>query len=173
MLLSSEMEKTARLQHGISGVQSLNEISMRIEALLEKPYWIVDILPKQVPENSEGQYFKVEQYYLRRLSLLCRKYVDMLLKLNCYFDINVSHDGERWVSNPEPESFVQWIGACLSETPTESSLFVTLLSGEVLLVLERDNTSMTVYNPTEDVLGVICQLAASEGQFVWQPKSGT
>ena len=28
--------------------------------LLEKPYWVVDILPKQVPKDSAGQYFKLE-----------------------------------------------------------------------------------------------------------------
>lgn len=32
-----------------------------IDDLLRKPYWIIDILPKQVPSNSEGQYFAIEQ----------------------------------------------------------------------------------------------------------------
>ena len=36
-----------------------------IEELLSKPYWIVDILPKQVPANSGGQYFTIEKYFLK------------------------------------------------------------------------------------------------------------
>lgn len=144
-------------------------MNMSIDELLEKPYWIVDILPKQVPANAEGQYFKIEQYYLKRLSFMCRKYGDMLLKLNCYFDIEVSHDGEKWLCNPEPDSFEQRISACMSEHPTKPSLFISLKSQDVLLVIERDCTYLTVYNPTEEVLSLICQLATSEGLFVWQP----
>ena len=32
-----------------------------IETLLNKPYWVIDILPEQVPEDSAGQYFAIEQ----------------------------------------------------------------------------------------------------------------
>lgn len=142
---------------------------MDIDKLMEKPYWIVDILPKQVPANAEGQYFKIEQYYLKRMPHLCRKYVDMLLKLNCYFDLAVSNDGENWENNPEPKKLEQSVGACMSEEPTESSLFIFLKSSEVLLVIGRDSTYMTMYNPTEEVLELIRQLATSEGFFVWQP----
>lgn len=30
----------------------------RIEALLAQPYWVIDILPQQVPEKKPGQYFE-------------------------------------------------------------------------------------------------------------------
>ena len=33
-----------------------------IDSLLDKPYWLIDILPKQVPAGSAGQYFKVEGF---------------------------------------------------------------------------------------------------------------
>ena len=37
---------------------------MTIEELLEKPYWIIDILPKRVPKDSPGQYFTIEGFFL-------------------------------------------------------------------------------------------------------------
>ena len=37
----------------------------RIEELLHSPYWIVDILPAQVPKDSPGQYFAIERYFLQ------------------------------------------------------------------------------------------------------------
>ena len=37
----------------------------KIEQLLQSPYYIIDILPMQVPKNSPGQYFAIERYYLR------------------------------------------------------------------------------------------------------------
>ena len=52
---------------------------MSIDELLEKPCWIVDILPEQVPEDSPGQYFPVEKFYLRDSSLR-RKQLNMILK---------------------------------------------------------------------------------------------
>ena len=36
-----------------------------VEELLECPYWIIDILPLQVPKDSPGQYFAVEKYFLQ------------------------------------------------------------------------------------------------------------
>ena len=64
---------------------------MDIEKLLEKPYWIVDILPKQVAKHSNGQYFAIEQYYLSepQSSELRKKYAHLVLKLNCYYDFQV------------------------------------------------------------------------------------
>ena len=38
---------------------------MTIEELLEKPYWIIDILPKQVPKESPEQYFAIEDFFLK------------------------------------------------------------------------------------------------------------
>lgn len=146
--------------------------SMSIEDRLNKPYWIVDPLPKQVPANGEGQFFKVEQYLLTEILPLRKKYVQVLLKLNCYYDIMVSHDGENWLSNPEPEILEERVGACVSANPSESFFYVSLMSDTVLMVMERDCISMTVYNPADDLLELIRLLANSEGLFVWKPSNG-
>ncbi len=72
---------------------------MTIEELLEKPYWIIDILPKQVPKDSPGQYFAVEDFFLKEeLSEIKKKHINVVLKLNCYMDITIDDD-----MNPSPE----------------------------------------------------------------------
>ena len=45
-----------------------------IDELLEKEYWIADILPQQVPPGSKGQYFAIEEYYFdqKRISEIHR-----------------------------------------------------------------------------------------------------
>ena len=76
--------------------------------LLEGPYWITDILPEQVPADAAGQYFAVERYFLRpeRIVPLRRKYAEILLRLNCYYDMAVSFDScMTWEANPDPEAF--------------------------------------------------------------------
>ena len=40
-----------------------------IDDYLEKPYWVVDILPRQVPPNANGQFFRIEDY----LSIACKR----------------------------------------------------------------------------------------------------
>ena len=65
--------------------------TMNLDELFTKPYWVVDILPEQVPEYSDGQYSAVEQYYLRepQLSELRKKFFTIILKLNCFYDITI------------------------------------------------------------------------------------
>ena len=141
---------------------------INIDEIMEKPCWVMDILPKRVPQDAGGQYFAVERYYLDRIALLREKYVQMLIKLNCYYDIAVSHDGENWKRNPDPEDIERWLGACLSVSPTEPSLFVSIPSEDALIVVQHDNTHITIYNPSEALLELLRQLATAEGLFVWK-----
>ena len=136
-----------------------------IEALLNKPYWVIDILPEQVPENSAGQYFAIEQYYLQTgITDIHRRFTDVLLKLNCYFDFLVClSDQEQQIYNPEPERLVSWIN-------TEQKDLCIVLAGEnVLVTLNHDDTYMTVYNPSEALIYRIRNLAIAHGLFCWQP----
>ena len=73
-----------------------------IEELLGTPYWIIDILPEQVPKDSPGQYFTIANYYLaeERLAAIKQKHINVILKLNCYRDISIDEETQR---NPAPE----------------------------------------------------------------------
>ena len=73
-----------------------------IEELLQCPYWIIDILPSQVPKDSPGQYFAVEKYFLQgdRIEEIKQKHINLILKLNCYRDISI---GDEAVINPLPK----------------------------------------------------------------------
>ena len=42
---------------------------MTIEEYLKKPYWVIDILPKQVSADSKGQYFRSGSGFLTTSSL--------------------------------------------------------------------------------------------------------
>ena len=137
--------------------------------LLEKPYWVVDILPKQVPKDSAGQYFKVEQYFLKRRPALCEKFVSVLLKLNCYVDMEVSEDGESWTLNPAPEALEKEIGAYMNGGPTNAMLYMLLRSEMTLIVIDRGCTYITLYNPSETLLELIRELIVPEGLYLWKP----
>ena len=107
----------------------------QIEERLKMPYWIVDILPKQVPENSPGQYFRIEEYFLKeQIGRIKQRHVDLILKLHCYMDISV--DGQM---NPPPEQL---------EVEIKKD-HVCILLDEAMIVSEPDDTYLTVYHPDE------------------------
>ena len=139
----------------------------RLESLLERQYWVVDMLPKQVPADGEGQYFKIEQYYLEspRKEIICEKYTNILIKLNCYYDFEILFD-ERWQNNSTPHFLAECVSRCFS---SNRPLFVLLDSADALLGLVGDDTTMTIYNPTDSLLELVGALASSEGLFLWKP----
>ena len=147
--------------------QETRAIDMTIEEYLNKPYWVIDILPKQVPADSKGQYFKIEKYYLEQpqIDIIYRKFTDILLKVNCYEDINVSYDGEDWITNPAPHELEAALLKCMAD---KQMFYIVLKSADVLITVSSDDTYMTVYNPTEEVLELIGSLAGSEGLFLWR-----
>lgn len=144
---------------------------MDIDELLDKPYWVADILPEQVPKYSAGNFPAIEQYYLRepRLSELRNKFLNIILKLNCYYDISVLTDPEGGMEgaeeNPDPERLhAVFVGENAAEC-----VQVFMKNENILIVSNKDDTCVAIFNPNERVLTMIRRLAAAEGLFVWKP----
>ncbi|MBR5639252.1 MAG: hypothetical protein IKW83_05750 [Muribaculaceae bacterium] len=138
-----------------------------IEAYLSKPYWIIDILPKQVPANADGQYFAIEKYFLNspRVDAIYQQFADVILKLNCYYDMLVCVvDDEEWVENPAPENLTQMV---LNRKP----LNIVLKSGQAMIAITGDEHYFTLYNPDKEILELITTLASAEGLHVWKPEN--
>ena len=129
-----------------------------VEELLQCSYWIIDILPSQVPEGSPGQYFAVEEFFLQggRIEEIKRKHIDLILKLNCYRDISI---GDENVINPLPEHIADEM----------KKRYLYIMTGESMILSEPDDTHLTVFNPDSQLLELIRQLASGEGLFVWKP----
>lgn len=129
-----------------------------IEELLQCPYWIVDILPAQVPKDSPGQYFAVEEYFLQgnRIKEIKQKHINLILKLNCYADILIS---DETVVNPLPEHIADEM----------QKRYLYIMVGESMILSEPDDTHLTVFNPDSQLLELIRQIASGEGLFVWKP----
>ena len=128
------------------------------EALFDAPCWIIDILPKQVPEGSGGQYFALEKYFLSEPARteIRERHIRLILKLNCYRDVTLEPDPEP---NPPPERIVSAMrnGRAL------------LRFGDSLIVSEPDDINMTLFGPDPEFLDLVKAAAPGEGLFVWQP----
>ena len=129
-----------------------------IEELLEKPYWILDVLPEQVKRDSPGQFFAVERYFLEpsRLAAVKESHVRTILKLNCYRSLSLDEESE---TNPPPEEIAEAV----------RTRHVCLLTEGALIVSDPDELYLTVYDPDEPLLGLLRALAAGEGLYLWKP----
>ena len=129
-----------------------------IEELLQSPYWIIDILPFRVPDDSLGRYFALEPYFLQSPDT-ARKKLGLILKLNCYRDL-------RYITQTE-----------ISDSPTAAQLedwvkntYLNILVDGAMIVSDPSDHYMTVYGPEKELLDLLRALAATEGLSVWQPE---
>ncbi len=138
------------------------------EDFLEREYFVLDLLPEQVPAGSRGQYFKIEEYW--RLSgekeKLLERFFRILLKLNCYYDFDVLWL-DRPVHNPNPSELLRYLMNLLA--PRQEPLRIFLDDDSAMLHLIADDLYLTVYGPDERLQGILTELARSEGLFFWQP----
>ena len=134
-----------------------SKMERSIEELLSSPYWIVDILPSQVPKDSPGRYFAVEAYYRKgeRFDTIMQKHIDLILKLYCYRDIYL--EGET--AAPSPEHIASEM----------RKRYLYIRTGDSMILSEPDDTHMTVFAPDPELLALVRQLAQGEGMYVWQP----
>lgn len=137
-----------------------------IDDFFDKEFWVVDFLPKQVPEKAGERFFSVEEFYLEpsRYAVMRERFSDILLKLYCYYDLQLFVDDDsEGIANPDPELLASHI------KDNQGNLCILVGASEGLITLSRDDTHMTVYAPSEDLLELVRTLASAFGLFVWKP----
>lgn len=135
----------------------------KIDALLEKPCYIIDFLPEQVEPNNGGQFFDVEYYLLnsdKHIGLKDR-FVSVILKLMCYYHVAILWSG--WVDRPSPKMIEEAV--CEIMENHSGTLNVLFVEKDALLVFDWDCLNLSVYNPSEKVQQLLEQIAFSEGLF--------
>ena len=144
----------------------MHEHDVLVEELLKQDCWVMDYLPRQVPADSPGQFFKVETYLLNHFEEygLRARFTAVILKLMCYHRVSV-HWGE-WIEDPCPELVADAIKTILENH--SGWLNILLPEENVLLVFEWDCLNLALYNPSPDLLGRMDEIARSEGLFLWK-----
>ncbi|MCM1468449.1 MAG: hypothetical protein NC086_09890 [Alistipes sp.] len=137
-----------------------------IDELLNKPYYVIDFLPERVSKTANGHFFDVEYYLLNseKHHEMKNKYVNIILKLMCYYRTSILWNG--WKDDPKPED----IDDAVKEIMENHSGTLNILFPEenVLLVFEWDCLNLTVYNLPENMKELVEKIALSEGFFCWK-----
>ena len=114
----------------------------------DRPYWIIDILPEQVPMYSLGRYFTVARYFRSRLDEYLRKFASLLNKLNCYCHLEVGRDGENYTDNFAPEALERFFQEANS---SPDPLYIRVNSSDAVFVYANGDHYMTLYEPDSEL----------------------
>ena len=143
-------------------------IISKIDELLEKPCYLIDIFPYMVPGKADKRYFKAEEYFQKNRQDWNEKFCRLLLKLYCYYDFWCSF-GEELVENPEPEALAEWIHQCFKGDWKERGYINIILPAcNAMIILNGDDLYLGVYNPDKQLIDLISQLANAEGFFFYK-----
>lgn len=166
-----DLKEWAGCMKGLNGQgEYMENMKDKIDSLLEKPYLVIDFLPEQVKPEGNGQYTEVEQYYQKHTAKkrLYQKFVDILLKLNCYYDFQVNfHDEDHLSKNPAPEILARWVLQCGSNDGDYINILIE--EENAMLVVDGSDLCISVYNPSDRLSAMVQTLATAEGLFLWQP----
>lgn len=141
------------------------KVDKMIEKLIKKTVYVIDPLPTKVSKKSRGQFFEIEKFWHESggAKKICRKFERIILKLNCYYDMEVKFRG-KCTKNPAPKKMQAWIRKCVSGK--KDYMNILLNNGEAMIILNEDDTILSIYNPDETLLTLLEKLAAAEGLFV-------
>lgn len=90
----------------------MSDIISKIDWLVEKPRYLIDMFPSTVPKAADQRYFDVEEYFQNHREALDEKFCRILLKLYCYHDFWISAGNEN-MKNPSVNQLVELIRHCL------------------------------------------------------------
>ena len=142
----------------------------RIEELLGKEYYLIDIFPERVPERADGRYFDVEKILRRDMQGFCRRITNIILKLYCYCDMTAVTDKDT-LTDPPAEKLAELTEGCLTGGGDTGHICILLPEHDSLLTLSRDDMYATLYAPDERLKKLVSELCRSEGLFFVRPET--
>lgn len=146
-----------------------------LDRLVNSPYYIIDILPRRVPDDKGHLYSNMEKYLLQGEGLpsLEGRFLDFILRLYCFHPFEVMAGvTDSFTVNPDP-SFISGLvhEAFLRKDFDSSPVSILLREEDALIHLNGDSAYMTLYNPGESLLEEIKVIASACGLLVWDPKN--
>ena len=109
----------------------------------------------------------MEKYFLKspQVDHIFKKFANLLLKLNCYENLDLLTNDEGWLFDPNPETLVSHIMKC---PDYYHNLIILLKNWDAMITLNGDDTYMTIYNLNAKCQKMLEDLATSEGLFLWK-----
>ena len=142
----------------------------QMELLLNKPYFVIDFLPQQVLQTSQGRFYEVEQYFLSNPEIKnhALKIRRIILKLHCYFRFDIYC--KKWFDNLEIKQLAKMVDDIVIRK--KGDIYILLAGEDCMLHIEGGVLNLTVYNPNARLQQLLSALALSENLFWWRGADG-
>ena len=142
-------------------------LDIAVERLLENDYWIIDILPSQIPIEKQAEYRALtdEYYESGKVAQLHRRYADILTMINSRYNTAMLRMPEdEWTISPDDVAVKD---AVIHHTE-RGCVDLLLPEEETLISLQAEDLYITVYHPTEEILSLLRQAVSESGFYIWQ-----
>ncbi len=136
-----------------------------IEKMYEESYRIIDIFSKRVTEAFSKQYDAAISYFEKdeRLKKIYKDYGEIFLILNCYFDMIVSFKEDAYETIDEGRDFMDRF----TDMNDRGEFKVVFPKENIMIVLDRQDTYMTVYGNDTDFEECLEKLVIAKGYHLW------
>lgn len=134
----------------------------KIDNILKKKAYIIDFLPVTVSENSKGNFFDVENYFLNepKSKEIKEKFSNIILKFMCYHALKILWNGIE--DNPSAEKVDKIIRENIE---SHSGTVHMLFDDRLLIVFEWDCLNLSIYDSSDEDIYILEKLAQAEGLF--------
>lgn len=105
----------------------------------------------------------VENLFLQQKDIYDKKFIDVLIKLFCYYDLIVWANDNIYKELSLKE-YVALLDNCFNGRI--ENVNIILLEQDCLIIVDKDNLNLTVYNPSDDIKELLTQLSLSQGLFL-------
>ena len=142
-------------------------LDITVERLLEDDYWIIDILPSQIPIEKQAEYRALTDEYFEsgKIAELHRRYADILTMINSRFKTAMlCMPEDEWTISPHNNDVKD---AVIHHTE-RGCVDLLLPEEETLISLQAEDLYITVYHPTEEILSLLRQAVSESGFYIWQ-----
>ena len=142
-------------------------LDIAVERLLEDDYWIIDILPSQIPIEKQAEYRALTDEYFEsgKVAQLHRRYADILTMINSRFKTAMlCMPEDEWTISPDDVAVKD---AVIHHTE-RGCVDLLLPEEETLISLQAEDLYITVYHPTEEILSLLRQAVSESGFYIWQ-----
>ena len=142
-------------------------LDITVERLLEDDYWIIDILPSQIPIEKQAEYRALTDEYFEsgKVAQLHRRYADILTMINSRFKTAMlCMPEDEWTISPDDVAVKD---AVIHHTE-QGCVDLLLTEEETLISLQAEDLYITVYHPTEELLSLLRQAVSESGFYIWQ-----
>ena len=142
-------------------------LDITVERLLEDDYWIIDILPSQIPIEKQAEYRALTDEYFEsgKVAQLHRRCADILTMINSRFKTAMlCMPEDEWTISPDDVAVKD---AVIHHTE-RGCVDLLLPEEETLISLQAEDLYITVYHPTEELLSLLRQAVSESGFYIWQ-----